>query len=42
MLMATTEAFGHDIESLVINRTSFQCLRKKFREVIHTKHSVQI
>ena len=29
--MAAAEAFGHD-ENLVINCTSFQCLRKNFEK----------
>ena len=35
--MAAAEAFGCDAENLVINRTSFQRLRKKFREARHSK-----
>lgn len=32
ILMAAAEALGHDAENLVINRSSFQRLRKQFRE----------
>ncbi len=35
--MAAAEAFGQDTEKLVINRTSFQNLRKKFREARYTE-----
>lgn len=37
ILMAAAEAFGLDTENLVINRTSFQNLRKKFREARYTE-----
>jgi hypothetical protein len=40
-LMAAAEAFGRDTENLVINRTSFQRLRKKFREA-RQENSAQI
>lgn len=37
ILMAAAEAFGRDTENLVVNRTSFQRLRKKFRDSRHTE-----
>ena len=37
ILMAAAEAFGCDTENIVINRTSFQRLRKKFREARHSE-----
>lgn len=37
ILMAAAEAFGHDTENLVINRTSFQRLRKQFRKTRYTE-----
>ena len=35
--MAAAEAFGYDTENLVINCTSFQRLRKKFREARYSE-----
>ena len=37
ILMAAADSFGCDTENLVINRTSFQRLRKKFREARHSE-----
>jgi hypothetical protein len=37
IIIAAAEAFGRDTENLIINRTSFQRLRNKFREERHTE-----